>query len=208
MKTIFFLLVGSVGIIPLAHAQVNSSSNSVSQAASAEQRLAEDLGVDRLRNALLPPDTRNAAALLQVGNSNKANIDQASQATLINQATVVQLGNSNVLGLTQTGAGNRTDFSQTGDANQAALRQNGTANTIVGQVTGNNTNVDVDQAGIGNQYSTQLTGNQGRYVIDQVGNNNSFTQRETSTSTPLPGYEVKMEGNNMHLTIEQGKVFP
>ena len=205
MKTYLFFFVASLSSALAAHGQVVGAS----QAATAEQRLAEDLGVDRLRSALLPTtETRNSALLLQSGVSNIATIDQASMGRPTNGAAVVQAGTGNVLGLYQVGSGNQTSFSQTGDANQAALRQNGTTNTIVGRVAGNGNNVDVDQVGTGNQYSTQLTGNQGRYVIDQVGNNNTLTQRETSATTPLPGYEVKMEGNNMHLTIEQGKVFP
>jgi minor curlin subunit len=201
---LFFLLAGLGGALA-----AQGQAGGTSQAATAEQRLAEDLGVDRLRNALLPTtDTRNAALLLQNGLSNSATINQLSQGLPLNQATIVQAGTGNTLGLDQVGAGNQTSFSQAGDANQAALRQNGATNTITGRVTGNNNSVEVEQQGFGNQYSTQLTGNQGRYTIEQLGNNNSLTQRETSAATPLPGYEVKMEGSNMRLTIEQGKVFP
>lgn len=206
MKALVFLFAACLGGALTAHGQGLGTS----QAATAEQRLAEDLGVDRLRaNLLSSTDVRNNALLLQNGVGNNANVNQTNPSGTTNQAVVVQAGTGNTLGLDQNGTGNQTSFVQTGDDNQANLRQNGTTNTIVGRVTGNNNNVNVDQLGAGNQYSTQLMGNQGRYTIDQLGNNNTLTQRETSTTTtPLPGYEVKMEGNNMHLTIEQGKVFP
>lgn len=205
MKASALLLAACLGGALAAQGQTTGAS----QAATAEQRLAEDMGVDRLRSDLLPnTGTRTSSLLLQTGTGNSVTINQATQGLLPSQAVIVQTGNNNLLGLDQTGSGNQTNFSQIGDANQTTLRQTGTTNAITGRVAGNNNNVDVNQVGDSNQYSTQLTGNQGRYVIDQVGNNNSLTQRETSTTTPLPGYEVKMEGNNMHLTIEQGKVFP
>ena len=204
MKACAFLLAACLGGTLAAHGQGLGTS----QAATAEQRLAEDLGVDRLRASLQPTvDVRNNALLLQNGVGNNAAINQTNPNGTTNQAVVVQAGTGNTLGLDQTGTGNQTSFVQAGDDNQASLRQNGTANTIVGRVAGNGNNVNVDQQGASNQYSTQLTGNQGRYTIDQLGNNNTLTQRETSTTTPLPGYEVKMEGNNMHLTIEQGKAY-
>lgn len=80
----------------------------ISQAATAEQRLAEDLGVDRLRNALLSPasDARNTTSLLQTGSANTATINQTSLDTPANQAAVVQAGVGNGLTLTQAGLNN------------------------------------------------------------------------------------------------------
>lgn len=205
MKSRLLFLTGWLSSTLAAHGQAVGTS----QAATAEQRLAEDLGVDRLRNALQPTaETRNTTLLLQSGVGNSGTINQVSLSGPANQAAIVQSGNGNTLSLDQLGTGNQTSFSQTGDANQAAIRQSGTTNTIVSRLAGNSNNVNVEQSGTGNQYSSQIIGNQGVYKIDQVGNYNTLTQRETSTATPLPGYEVKMEGNNMHLTIEQGKVFP
>jgi hypothetical protein len=204
MQTFFPLLVAGLGWAQLASAQQPAS-----QAATTEQRLAEDLGVDRLRTALLPAaETRTSAVLLQTGIGNAATIDQAGQGTQPNQALVVQAGVANSLTLSQTGLGNQAAFGQTGNANQATLRQSGTGNIIDGQITGNDNTLNVQQQGRGNSYSTQLMGNQGRYTIEQIGSSNSLTQRETSTASPLPGYSVQQQGTGMHLTIEQGKVFP
>lgn len=208
MKAINLLLILTFSLLARAQAQ---GTGIASQAATTEQRLAEDLGVDRLRSALLPAvETRNAAQLLQIGTNNTFTINQLSLGSVTNQAAVVQTGTGNVLGLDQAGSGNQTSFSQTGDANRAALRQNGTANAIAGRVAGNDNGLDVNQNGTGNEYSTQLTGSHGRYTIEQLGNNNSLTQREISTSpaTPLPGYSVQQQGSGIHLTIEQSKAFP
>jgi hypothetical protein len=206
MKALLFFLGSSLLGIEAAHAQTSYAAPATTTA----QQLAQDLGVDRIRYALTPStaDLRNATSLLQTGANNTAVIDQTNQAVLANQAAIQQNGTGNMLGLTQTGSDNQTNFSQTGSGNQAALRQQGTSNTINGQVAGNDNEVAATQQGTGNQYSTQLAGSRGRYTIEQLGNNNTLTQRETATSTPLPGYSVKMEGSGMHLTIEQGKVFP
>lgn len=206
MKMILFLLLSS-GLVSSLPSQAQTLG--VSQAATTEQRLAEDLGVDRLRNALLlpSPDARNTASLLQVGTANTATINQASVGVLPNQATVIQVGASNALNLTQTGLNNQTAFGQTGNANQATLRQTGSSNTIDGHVVGNNNDLEVQQQGQDNRYSTQLTGNNGRYSIEQIGSGNSLTQRETSATTPLPGYNVQQQGTGMKLTIEQGKAY-
>lgn len=189
-----------------AHAQTTYADPATTSA----QQLAQDLGVERIRYALAPatPDLRSVTSLLQTGADNVATISQASQAVLANQAAIWQNGTGNFLGLHQTGSDNQASFSQAGRYNQAALSQQGTGNRIYGQVAGNDNDLTATQQGTGNQYATQLTGSQGRYTIEQLGNNNRLTQRETSSSTPLPGYDVKMEGNNMRLTIEQGKAFP
>jgi hypothetical protein len=202
---LFFVCSGMLGA-GAVHAQTSYAD----PANTTSQQLAQDLGVDRIRYALTPTaaDSRNVTSLLQTGVNNTAIINQTSQAVLANQAAIQQNGVGNMLGLTQTGSDNKTNFSQNGTGNQAALRQQGTSNAIDGQVTGNDNEVVTSQQGTGNQYSTQLAGSRGRYTIEQLGNNNSLTQRESATSTPLPGYNVKMEGSNMHLTIEQGKVFP
>lgn len=206
MKTPLFLLLCSCLVNGL-YGQAQTLG--VSQAATAEQRLAEDLGVDRLRNALLlpAPDSRNAASLLQVGASNAATINQTSLGILPNQATVVQAGAGNALTLAQTGLNNQTVFSQTGNINRAALRQVGSGNTIQGQVTGNDNNLDVNQQGQGNSYNAQLAGSHGRYDIEQIGAGNTLTQREAATATPLPGYSVQQQGTGIKLTIEQGKIY-
>jgi hypothetical protein len=194
-KTLFML----GGCLLAAGAVQAQTSPNADPATTSAQQLAQDLGVERIRFALTPntADFRNSASLQQMGTGNTAVINQTNQAILANQAGIQQTGTGNVLNLTQTGSNNQTGFSQ-----------QGSGNNILGQVAGDNNTIDATQQGTGNQYSTQLTGNQGRYTIEQLGNNNSLTQRETSTTTPLPGYNVKMEGSNMHITVEQGKVFP
>jgi hypothetical protein len=205
MKNALLLLAGSL----LGAVGAQAQTPGTSQAATAEQRLAEDLGVDRLRNALQLPstDARNTATLLQMGTSNAATIDQTSLGVPPNQATVMQAGAGNALGLTQTGSNNQTAFGQTGNANQATLRQTGSNNVLQGQVTGDDNALDVTQQGQGNRYSTQLTGSHGRYNVDQVGTGNTLIQREAATTTPLPGYNVQQQGTGMQLTIEQGKAY-
>ncbi|GAB3635526.1 hypothetical protein GCM10027422_11160 [Hymenobacter arcticus] len=204
MQAFFLLLLAGLGWSQLANAQ-----QAISQAATAEQRLAEDLGVDRLRNALLPAiETRTSSVLLQTGTGNVATIGQASQGTAPNQALVVQAGLGNALTLTQVGFDNQTTLSQMGNANKATLHQSGSSNAIDGLITGDDNTLGVQQQGQRNRYLTQLAGNNGRYNIEQIGSDNSFTQRETSASTPLPGYSVQQQGAGMRLTIEQGKVFP
>lgn len=205
MRNALLLLAGSLASTCGAQAQTLG----VSQAATAEQRLAEDLGVDRLRTALQLPstDARNTAALLQVGTGNTATVDQASLGVPPNQATVVQAGAGNALGLTQTGSNNQAVFGQTGNVNQATLRQAGTNNVLQGQVTGDDNTLDVTQQGQGNRYSTQLTGSHGRYNVEQVGTGNTLIQHEAATTTPLPGYNVQQQGTGMQLTIEQGKAY-
>lgn len=207
MKKSLFFLCGCLLAASAAQAQTSTNAD---PATTSAQQLAQDLGVERIRLALTPntADFRNSASLQQTGAGNTAVINQTNQAILANQAGIQQTGTGNILNLTQTGSNNQTGFSQTGNYNQAALRQQGNGNIVLGQVAGDNNMIDATQQGTGNQYSTQLTGNQGRYTIEQLGNNNSLTQRETSTTTPLPGYNVKMEGSNMHITVEQGKIFP
>lgn len=207
MKARLFLLGSCLLGAGAVHAQ---SSYNANPATTSAQQLAQDLGVERLRYALLPnaTDFRNAVSLEQTGTSNTAVINQNAQAVLANQAAIQQNGTGNLLNLNQTGSNNQTGFSQNGSYNQAALRQQGSGNSIYGQVTGDNNAVDATQQGTGNQYSTELAGTRGRYTVEQIGDNNSLKIRESSTTTTLPGYNIKMESNNMNITIEQGKIYP
>jgi hypothetical protein len=203
MKSALLLLTICLSWTQLSYAQQLGS-----QSTTSEQRLAEDLGVDRLRNALLPStETRTTAVLLQIGMGNVATIDQVSQGTLPNQAVIIQAGASNTLNLSQMGLNNQTALGQTGNANQATLHQAGSNNVLQGQVTGDDNTLDVSQQGQGNSYNTQLTGNHGRYNVEQIGSGNSLTQREAATATALPGYSVQQQGTGIQLTIEQGKAY-
>ncbi|MBF9223266.1 hypothetical protein [Hymenobacter ruricola] len=188
-----------------------------SEAATAEQRLVEDYGLERLPNALpAAADGRTAATLLQLGASNTARIDQQNLASPSNQAYVVQAGAANVLGLDQIGAGNTVMISQQGNRNQVDFTQNGLGNASTIAQKGNNNQLDGVVAGDRNTMNLRQEGNnnsvQGRvmvsnktYDIKQYGNNNTLNQIESSTQVSK-GYSIEMRGQGINLTIEQGKV--
>jgi minor curlin subunit len=197
-----------------------------SEAATAEQRLIEDIGVERLPDAAairaVPEDGKNISALRQSGNNNAATITQQTLSAL-NQAYVVQAGNANILTLTQTQGGNLADITQVGSANQVgysqkgqgnltSISQKGTGNKIQGitensdyLLQGDNNVMRISQNGSNNTIKGEVVENRRLYEIRQTGSSNTLTQIETSAQAPK-GYIVEMRGQGINLTIEQGKV--
>lgn len=187
-----------------------------SEAPTAEQRLAEDIGPERL-----PAGTsfENNALLLQNGTGNSARIDQRGLTGAgTNQAYVEQVGAANALGLLQVGSGNQATLTQQGNGNQADLTQQGQRNTssltqrgdnnrLTGIVAADRTELNINQNGSNNQVSSEIRESQRSYTINQYGNNNALKQVE-STIQATPGYTVEMRGSGINLTIEQGKVKP
>jgi minor curlin subunit len=196
-----------------AHAQQRPPS----EAATSEQRLAEDLGVERLpSDALVLSNLQNASTLLQSGTGNTARIDQQSLAGAGNQAYVEQVGTANALGLVQTGSGNvatagqngtgnQADLTQQGQGNASALTQKGDNNRLTGVVAGNSNELNIHQNGSNNQVDSEIRQNKQAYTINQYGNGNLLKQVE-STVQGTPGYTVEMRGTGINLTIEQGKI--
>lgn len=190
-----------------------------SEAATAEQRLVEDLGTERLPTVFAIDGGRsvlNASALQQTGISNMATINQQSLSTQVNQAFVVQAGAANVLGLSQTGGGNnaylgqqgtgnRLDLSQNGQQNTSTITQKGASNQFKGIVDGDRNTLNINQDGINNQVHSEIHQDGRNYTINQTGYNNTLTQLEQTTRA-TSGYSVEMRGTGINLTIEQGKV--
>lgn len=216
MKPLLFILL--TGALALAASGVQAQ-RMPSEAATAEQRLVEDLGTDQLPATVLPAvggDFRNASTLLQNGAGNTATIDQRSLSTLGNQAYIVQAGAVNVLGLaqsgggnqvymTQQGSGNRADFSQDGQGNSSTLTQRGANNQLQGVVSGNENELNIRQDGANNRVQSEIRQNDRTYNISQIGYGNTLTQRETTAQSPQ-GYSVEMRGAGINITIEQGRV--
>ncbi|MCA8829460.1 hypothetical protein [Hymenobacter pini] len=169
-----------------------------SEAATAEQRLAETIGVERL--PVGPPssltDTRNLAILLQNGDDNRATATQYNTGGAVNQAYIVQVGNYNLADVTQEGRGNTATVSQDGNRNQARLTVDGNDNTIA-----------ITQDGNRNVVQGTVEADSRRYQIAQYGNNNTLTQLENSAASPQ-GYSIEMRGQGIRLSVEQGKVSP
>lgn len=200
-----------------AHAQQQAHS----EAPSTEQRLAEDVGPERLPTDAAPTLTtlQNTVRLLQNGSGNTARIDQQILAgSGSNQAYIDQVGTANALGLMQAGAGNVATVGQTGTGNQADLTQQGQGNTsaltqkgdnnrLTGLAAGDHLELNIHQDGSNNQVDSAIRESKRSYTINQYGNGNVLKQVE-STSQAAPGYTVEMRGSGITLTIEQGKVKP
>ncbi|RSK44094.1 hypothetical protein EI291_20290 [Hymenobacter rigui] len=131
----------------------------------------------------------NAAAAAALPLANKAILAQVGSA---NQAILQQYGNANVILAEQTGVGN----TQT-------VTQSGTANTVISTIEGNGTSSTIRQTGSNNYITQDLQVDNRRYTVQQQGVNNQLTQRESGVAAP-PGYDVKMQGNGIRLTIDQG----
>lgn len=215
-RTSFFALTGALA---LATVVAQAQQRTPSEAATAEQRLAEDLGLERLPNgAPAASDLRNASTLLQTGNGNTARLDQQGLATPVNQAYMAQVGTANVLGVNQTGSGNsayvsqngsgnQLDFTQDGRGNSSTLTQRGSANQLKGMVDGNNNEVNIRQDGSNNVVNSEIREDRRTYNITQQGYGNTLNQVESTSQTPQ-GYNVEMRGNGIRLTIEQSRVIP
>lgn len=194
-----------------------------SEAATSEQRLAEDIGVDRL--PATSGDTRNTSVLLQTGTGNVSHLEQQSLASPENQAYLEQAGYGNTLDMTQVGGGNRAyflqngagntaGFTQKGQGNTAAISQLGAGNKLTGTtgsgdftLEGNRNSLKITQTGVNNLVKGEIRESDRTYDIRQYGSNNTLTQIETSLQTPK-GYSIEMRGQGINLTIEQSKVVP
>jgi minor curlin subunit len=216
MKLIrILLLAGGLGAALGAQAQQRPAS----EAPTNEQRLAEDVGLERLpTGAPLLTTLQNVATLLQNGAGNTARLDQQSLSGVSNQAYMEQVGAANALGLVQVGGGNaatvqqygngnQADLTQQGQGNSSALTQRGDNNRLTGQLVGNQSGLNIYQEGSNNQVDSEIRQNKQAYTINQYGTGNSLKQVE-STIQATSGYTVEMRGSGINLTIEQGKIKP
>ncbi|MGI4741980.1 MAG: hypothetical protein ACRYG7_42995 [Janthinobacterium lividum] len=215
-RTFLFVLSGAW---LLSSAAAQAQQRPASEATTAEQRLAEDVGLERLpTGAPALSALQNAVTLLQNGAGNSARIDQQSLSGVSNQAYVEQVGGTNALGLVQTGGGNvataqqygngnQADLTQQGQNNSSALLQRGNNNRLTGLVATDHSELNISQNGSNNQVNSEIRESQRSYTINQYGNNNSLKQVE-STIQATPGYTVEMRGSGINLTIEQGKIKP
>jgi minor curlin subunit len=215
-RTYLFVLSGA---LLLSSAAAQAQQRPASEAGTTEQRLAEDVGLERLpAGAPALTTLQNAANLLQNGAGNTARIDQQILSGASNQAYVEQVGAANALGLVQVGGGNaatvqqygngnQADLTQQGQGNSSALTQRGDNNRLTGQLVGNQSGLNIYQEGSNNQVDSEIRQNKQAYTINQYGSGNSLKQVET-TSQATPGYTVEMRGSGINLTIEQGKIKP
>ena len=213
MRQAYFFVCAAVFVLHAGAAQAQQ--RAPSEAATAELRLVEDIGAERLlKGASTSP--QNAAALLQNGSGNTVRIDQQSLSGVSNQAYVAQVGAANALGLVQigggnvatmeqNGTGNHADLTQNGQGNASALTQKGTGNRLTGLVVGNGNELNIHQDGNGNRVESEIHQNKQSYTINQYGTGNVLKQVE-STIQAIPGYTVEMRGSGINLTIEQGKM--
>lgn len=224
MKALSIILL--LGTLLGSSAAFAQTERVVSEAATAEQRLAEDIGVDRLSNAVILPTTangRNVSSLQQNGDLNTAIIDQQTLSALGNQAYVEQAGSlnavelvqrqgGNVANITQNGRSNTASYMQDGKGNNTTISQSGQGNKLQGiadgsdfLLQGDNNVMRIDQNGNNNTIKGEVRESNRLYEIRQNGNNNTLTQIETSSALPK-GYTVDMKGQGINLTIEQGRV--
>lgn len=124
---------------------------------------------------------------------------------LANKAMLAQVGSGNQATLLQTGVSNVIIAAQTGSQNVQAVAQSGTGNTASTTIVGNGTTSNIRQNGAYNSVDQELRVDNRRYMVQQMGTNNQLVQRETGAAAP-PGYEIKMQGNGIRLSIEQGSV--
>lgn len=197
MKTIGLCLAAGLLLAGTLSAQAQNSPDPDATA----QQLVERIGPDRVPAAT----ARNVLGLSQSGSNNTFILSQASTDTRFNEAYITQAGAANVLDLQQLGGANRATYSQAGTGNQTTLSQQGSANLLDGSLTGNQNELLLRQQGNNNQLRSTVAADGRQYDISQIGNNNSFTQRESAASTAQRGYTIEQRGNNMRLTIEQGR---
>ncbi|GAA4012997.1 hypothetical protein GCM10022408_27290 [Hymenobacter fastidiosus] len=177
-----------------AYVSAQTQSKEPKEEISKEQRLVERFGTEQLNS--LPESSIDRSILAQQGNNNAATIDQRLLGIQGNTAVVLQLGNTNVVNATQTGAGNSTTVKQVGNRNH-----------VTSDINGYETESFILQDGSYNKITQELNVDERRYKVQQQGNNNQLTQRENGAAAP-PGYEIHMKGNGIKMTIEQGKVGP
>ena len=203
-------VIGLFGALLSSGAALAQTQRLPSEAATAEQRLAEDFGPDRLPNSNETAATAQgptASTLRQLGIGNQATISQQSPSAIGNQAYIVQVGMGNEIGISQNGSGNSVTFTQNGQDNLSSITQRGIANKLTGVVKGDRNEVNVLQDGNNNQVKGDIRLSDRVYEIKQYGNNNTLTQFESTVQVPK-GYSVEMRGQGINITIEQSKVVP
>ena len=215
MKSLPFIILA--GTLALAGRPAQAQQRTPSEAATAEQRLVEDLGTLPTTTPLVAGgNVRNTSNLLQIGLGNRATVDQHSLSNLNNQAYIMQAGAANALGLIQSGgnnraymfqqgSGNRADLTQDGQGNASTLTQRGVNNRLQGLVSGNDNELNIRQYGANNRVQSEVRQNDRTYSINQIGYGNTLTQKETTAQSPQ-GYSVEMRGVGINVTIEQGRV--
>jgi minor curlin subunit len=203
-----------------------AQSRTPSEAATAEQRLAEDVGLERLPNALPAGTTfRNVSALQQTGSNNTATISQQNPTLKPNEAIAIQagesntmllnqLGSSNQLYVSQDGSGNAVGYTQDGNRNSTSITQKGNQNKVQGiggsadlLLQGSDNTMKITQNGDNNTVEGRIQESHRKYEITQSGSENKLIQVESTMQTPV-GYSVEMRGRGINLTIEQSKVLP
>ncbi|GAB3838497.1 hypothetical protein [Hymenobacter jeollabukensis] len=177
---------------------VVAQQNTDREGISNEQQLAERLGTERLPMAPAATVGPNTARLLQQGQQNEATVEQR-------YAGAAALGN--LVQIVQAGAANLADIGQYGAANRTVVDQQGAGNRAESQLTGTGIESEIRQRGNQNVLQQDLSLDNRSYLVEQRGNGNELVQRE-SGAAPGPGYEVRMVGNGIRLTIEQGRVSP
>ncbi|AYA35931.1 hypothetical protein D3Y59_02010 [Hymenobacter oligotrophus] len=194
MSKVFALFTGLLVLLGTCPAWAQQRPES--ESARAEQRLAEEIGLERVPvTAPNPANANNVATLLQQGVGNQAQSIQTNPGVLSNLAYIRQVGASNEAQLSQTGSGNRT-----------TVRQQGNRNRFAGSVVGDENEIEVVQQGSRNVVNSEVVNDGRQYTILQQGNNNQLNQVETSPASPK-GYTVEMRGNGINITIEQGKAW-
>ena len=83
----------------------------------------------------------------------------------------------------------------------------GNRNNVATDIVGYNTESVIIQDGNNNRINQELNVDSRRYRVEQKGSNNELNQRESGAAAP-PGYEIRMQGSGIRLTIEQGKKVP
>ncbi|RAK63486.1 hypothetical protein [Hymenobacter edaphi] len=182
----------SIVALPVV-AQQNADREGISN----EQQLAERLGTERLPVASAAATGPNTTQLLQQGSQNEAAVEQRYAGAAL----------GNLVQIVQAGAANLADIGQIGAANRTVVEQRGAGNRIESQLTGTGIEAEIRQRGNQNLLQQDLSLDNRRYLVEQRGNANELVQRE-SGAAPGPGYEVRMVGNGIRLTIEQGRVSP
>ncbi|UYZ59615.1 hypothetical protein [Hymenobacter latericus] len=193
MSKLLALLTGGLLLVGAAPAWAQQRE---SETGRAEQRLAEEIGLDRLpASAPSPLNANNVATLHQQGVGNHAQSVQNNPGLLSNLAYIRQVG-----------AGNEAQLSQTGSGNRSSVHQRGSRNRVASSVVGNDNEIEVVQRGSQNVVSSEVVNDGRQYTILQQGSNNRLNQVETSPASPK-GYTVEMRGNGINITIEQGKAW-
>lgn len=165
----------------------------LAQQVAHEVKLIESLQQQRLSELSGSAPIERDAQLYQSGEHNNASVMQGGGGSHANAAFITQVGAYNNAMLRQRGQGNRSIATQVGENNHYAA-----------EIDGLNNATQVLQQGASNEINQQISGVDLQYTLIQLGNNNSIRQVETSPqSTP---YRITQEGNNMHITIEQGRV--